>query len=214
MDRKQHWETVYDTKQSTDVSWFQAVPTRSLELIAQAGVTAVSRIIDIGGGDALLVDALLDRGHEHVSVLDLSGAALRRAQARIGARASSVSWLEADVTTAALPTGAYDVWHDRAVFHFLTDPIDRARYISTTTNAVRVGGTVIVATFALDGPTRCSGLEVAQYSPQDIGDVFGDDFTLRRGFADVHTTPSGAQQRFSYAVLQRVLPDGTTRVTP
>lgn len=213
MDRKQHWEHVYETKQPTDVSWFQAVPSRSLELIATSGVSATSRIIDIGGGDAVLVDALLDLGHERITVLDLSGAALRRAQARLGSRAANVTWIEGDVTTATLAEGAYDLWHDRAVFHFLTDPIDRARYISTATNAVRIGGTAIIATFALDGPTRCSGLEVAQYSPQDIGDVFGDDFTFVRGFVDVHVTPSGGEQRFSYAVLQRVALDGSVRAT-
>ena len=214
MDRKQHWETVYETKQSSDVSWFQLLPARSLELIAATGAGPGSSIIDIGGGDAMLVDALLDLGYKQITVLDVSGAALTRAQRRLGARAADVRWIEDDITAAALPSRAYDVWHDRAVFHFLTDAVDRARYIRMATEAVRVGGTVIIATFARDGPTRCSGMEVARYSPEDIAEAFGDAFALRRGLADMHTTPTGGQQRFSYAVLQRVWPDGSARAMP
>jgi SAM-dependent methyltransferase len=214
MGKKAHWEAVYETKASTDVSWYQPIPSRSLALLTAAGLSPATTVIDVGGGDSLLVDALLERGVRDVTVLDLSGAALRRAQNRLGARANDVTWLEDDITAAALPDAAYDIWHDRAVFHFLTDPVDRARYIRAATAAVRIGGMLIIATFALDGPTRCSGLEVAQYSPQDIAAAFGDAFTLKRGLADVHRTPAGAEQRFSYAVLQRVWPDGTTHPKP
>ena len=210
MGKKAHWETLYETKASTDVSWYQSTPSRSLELLTAAGLSPATTVIDVGGGDSLLVDALLERGVRDVTVLDLSGAALRRARARLGDRAAEVTWLEDDITAAVLPEAAYDIWHDRAVFHFLTDQIDRARYVRAATSAVRIGGMLIIATFALDGPTRCSGLEVARYSPQDIAAAFGDAFTLKRGLADVHRTPDGGEQRFSYAVLQRVLPDGTT----
>ncbi len=203
MNRKLHWETVYETKASSDVSWFQAVPTRSLELIAATGTTPSTAIIDIGGGDSSLVDALLQLGHQRVTVLDLSLAALERAQLRLGARAADVTWIEADITQAELPAAFYDVWHDRAVFHFLTAAEDRQRYVQTAAEAIRPGGTMIIGTFALDGPLRCSGLEVARYDPETLAAEFAPAFDLARGFADVHTTPWGAEQRFTFVVLVR-----------
>lgn len=203
MDRKEHWETVYETKQPADVSWFQPLPERSLALIAATGAGPTSAIIDIGGGDATLVDALLDRGHERITVLDLSGAALTRARKRLGTRASSVSWIEADITQAVLPANAFDVWHDRAVFHFLTEAEDRARYVTRAAASVHSGGALIVGTFALDGPTRCSGLEVARYSPDLLAAQFALDFALDDTVADVHETPWGAEQHFTFAVFRR-----------
>ena len=203
VDRKTHWEQVYATKQSAEVSWYQSQPTRSLELITEAGAGRDSAIIDVGGGDSTLVDALLDRQIGRVTVLDLSAAALARARERLGRSAESVTWIEADVTRAELPAAAYDVWHDRALFHFLTDAADRKCYAATAAAALRPGGTCIVATFASDGPTRCSGLEVVRYSPEALAQELGTAFVLRHGFADVHETPSGTEQRFTYAVLRR-----------
>ncbi len=203
MDRKQHWETVYETKQPTDVSWFQPLPARSLALIEAACAGPQSTIIDIGGGDAMLVDALLERGHTQLTVLDLSAAALARARARLGALASSVTWIEADITQATLPTDAFDVWHDRAVFHFLTTPDDRALYLKLATAQIRRGGALIVGTFALDGPTRCSGLDVARYSPDTLAAEFSSAFDLEQAVADVHATPWGAEQRFTFVVMRR-----------
>jgi SAM-dependent methyltransferase len=203
MDRKAHWEHVYAATQPDEVSWYQPEPTRSLELLAEAGVGPATAIIDVGGGDATLVDALLARGLGRVTVLDLSGAALARARARLGLLASEVEWREADVTRADLPAASYDVWHDRAVFHFLTDARDRRRYVDAAAEALRPGGTLVVATFAADGPTRCSGLEVARYTPEALAAEFGDRFTLVRGFGDVHRTPTGAEQRFTFVVLRR-----------
>ena len=204
MDRKAHWEDVYATRASDRVSWYQTQPTRSLELLVDAGVGPESTIIDVGGGDSTLVDALVERRLGHVTVLDLSMAALARAQARLGVRARDVTWLGADVTRAELQQHAYDVWHDRAVFHFLTERHDRERYTATAAAALRPGGTLIIATFASDGPTRCSGLEVARYSPERLATEVGDAFTLLRGFGDVHRTPTGAEQRFTYAVFRRL----------
>ena len=168
VDVKAHWEHVYRTKQPATLSWYQAEPARSLELIAGAGAGPDSTIIDVGGGDSTLVDALLSRGIGRLTVLDLSGAALDRARARLGALAERVTWLEADVTRATLPAGACDIWHDRAVFHFLTHAEARRSYIATAMRALRPGGSAIMATFALDGPTRCSGLDVVRYSPESL----------------------------------------------
>ncbi len=203
MQRKTHWESVYQTKPSDTVSWFEPVPTRSMALLTEAGLSTSSDMIDVGGGDSLLVGALLDHGVGHLTVLDISGAALGRAQARLGDRASGVTWIEGDITTLELPRAGYDLWHDRAVFHFLTAADDRERYVAAAAQAVRAGGVMIIATFAADGPTRCSGLEVARYSPEELAAQFDDAFVLRRGFVDSHRTPSGAEQRFSFAMLKR-----------
>ena len=203
MDRKRHWDGVYTTKQPTEVSWYQAEPVRSLELLAEAGAGPETTIVDVGGGDSTLVDAVLARGLGRMTVLDISGAALARGRARLGERAAEVTWIEADVTRAALPPHAFDVWHDRAVFHFLTEREDRARYAAVAAAAVRPGGTLLVATFAPDGPTRCSGLPVERYDAEGLARELGDAFTLVRGFGDVHRTPSGGEQRFTVAVFRR-----------
>lgn len=203
MDRKAHWEGVYTTKQLTEVSWYQAVPARSLELLRRAGAGPETTLVDIGGGDSTLVDAVLSEHLGRVTVLDISAAALARARERLGARAGEVTWIEADVTRVELPTRSFDVWHDRAAFHFLTQAEDRARYVARAAAALRPGGTLIIATFAPDGPTRCSGLDVAGYSPEGLARELGAAFVLQQGFADVHRTPSGAEQRFTFAVFKR-----------
>lgn len=203
MDRKKHWNDAYAAKSSTELSWYESFPIRSLELLIQAGAGPESEIIDVGGGDSTLVDTIVTRDLGHVTVLDLSRTALERAQARLGSRASDVTWIEADITTATLPRQSYDFWHDRAVFHFLTDLTDRRRYVAAAAAALRPYGILIVATFASDGPTRCSGLEVARYSHEQLAVAFGTEFRLLRDFASVHLTPSGAEQRFTHAVFER-----------
>ena len=203
MKRQLHWEQVYLSKRPDEVSWFQPRPARSLELIDAAGVSAGAAVIDVGGGDSTLVDALLSRGVGDVTVLDVSAAALERARLRLGDRAAEVTWIEADVTSAELPAAAYDVWHDRAVFHFLTDPAERSRYVALAARAVRPGGTLIVATFAPDGPARCSGLEVARYDADGLAREFAEGFALTSKLADVHRTPAGVEQRFTYVSLRR-----------
>lgn len=204
MDRKSHWETVYATKESDAVSWFQSVPVHSIEILESLKFGKRSTIIDIGGGDSTLVDTLIQKATGNVTVLDLSSNALERARSRLGPLASLVQWIVADVTNVSLPSAAYDVWHDRAVFHFLTSFDDRRSYVANARAAIRPGGHAIVATFAEDGPTRCSGLSVARYSPEGLAAEFGAGFVLARGFAADHATPSGSIQRFSYAVLERL----------
>ena len=198
MQTKTHWEEVYTANPATEVSWFQDHSPLSLRLIAETGVAPTGRIIDVGGGASTLVDDLLARHFEHVTVLDISAAALAVAQARLGARASQVSWLEADITTVALPHHYYDVWHDRAVFHFLTRAEDRQRYVLAVRHAVKPGGHVIVATFAADGPLRCSGLEVMRYSPGSLHAEFGEAFELVESAREMHETPFGTEQKFIY----------------
>jgi SAM-dependent methyltransferase len=204
VERKAHWEGVYASRQPTEVSWYQVEPTRSLELLRAEGAGSDTEIIDIGGGDSTFVDAVLAARLGRVTVLDISGAALARARARLGARAVEVEWIEADVTRVELPAQAFDVWHDRAVFHFLTRAEDRARYVATAAGALRPGGALLIAAFALEGPTRCSGLEVARYGPAELAWEFGEGFALERSFADVHRTPGGVEQRLTVAVLRSV----------
>lgn len=200
---KAHWETVYGSKAPTELSWYQPQPTRSLALLEQLGV-ASSAIIDVGGGASTLVDALLDRGAGKITVLDISRAALDLTRARLGARAASVEWIEGDITRADLGAGArFDVWHDRAVFHFLTDPDDRRRYVAAASHAIRPGGAALIATFSPQGPQRCSGLTVMRYDPEQLAHELGSEFSLERSAEELHHTPSGAEQAFTYAVLRR-----------
>jgi SAM-dependent methyltransferase len=203
MELKQHWETVYETRPVDGVSWFQPHAERSLSLIRQAGVPVSGRVIDIGGGASTLVDDLLDQNYRNLTVLDLSGAALAAARKRLGPLAEKVHWIEADITRCELPENAFDLWHDRAVFHFLTEPSARAAYVQTVLRAVKPGGHVIVATFAEDGPTRCSGLPVARYRPDELHAEFGAPFTLLRHEKESHRTPSGAVQSFLYCFCRR-----------
>lgn len=202
MDVKKHWEDVYTTKESTSLSWFQATPTRSLELIARTETPFNARILDVGGGDSMLVDRLIERGYSNLLVLDVSPSALERAKSRLGAGAGHIDWMESDIRATDLEPESMDVWHDRAVFHFLIEPQDRDAYIAQVRRAVRPGGYVIVATFAEDGPTRCSGLPVARYSAAQLHHAFGGDFRLTKSVREVHRTPSGGEQRFSYCLCR------------
>lgn len=203
VDRQQHWETVYRSKASDEVSWFQPHAASSLRLIHDTGIGLDASIIDVGGGASVLVDNLLDAGYRHLTVLDLSESALAEARKRLGARASQVSWLACDITQASLPANAYDVWHDRAVFHFLTDPADRARYVQQVLHAVKPGGHVIVATFGPGGPLQCSGLDVVRYAPDTLHAEFGAAFRLLRHETEVHQTPAGREQEFVYCYCVR-----------
>jgi SAM-dependent methyltransferase len=202
-DASVHWNAVYRAKRTDQMSWYQPLPTRSIELLLRNGATEESEIIDVGAGDATLVDALLERGFRHVTVLDISGTALERAQARLGARADGVTWIEADIRDAELPAGAFDVWHDRAVFHFLTRQDDRDRYVAQLASALRHGGILIMATFALEGPPQCSGLATMRYDASGVERALGHDFVLRESVTDVHRTPAGVEQAFTYAAFTR-----------
>jgi hypothetical protein len=202
--RQAHWEGVYTNKGENEVSWFQETPTPSLELIAQVGATPASAIIDIGGGASRLVDNLIDRGFEDVTVLDLSEASLETAIARLGSRATQAHWIIAD-STVWEPLKAYDIWHDRAAFHFLTEDCDRAAYVARLEQALKVGGYVIIATFALDGPERCSGLPVVRYDPVSLGKTLGRAFQLVDARRHAHATPCGLDQSFQFSVFRRCL---------
>lgn len=202
-DASVHWDAVYRAKRPDELSWYQPLPARSIELLLRSGASEESEIIDVGGGDSTLVDALLERGFHHVTVLDISRKALERAQARLGARAEGVTWIEADVRDAGLPAGAFDVWHDRAVFHFLTRQDDRERYVAQLAHALRHGGILIIATFALEGPPRCSGLPTMRYDARSLAGALGDEFVLRESVTDVHRTPAGVEQAFTYAAFTR-----------
>jgi SAM-dependent methyltransferase len=203
MDPKTHWETIYRTKDVHAVSWFQAEARRSLDLITSISPDRSAPIIDVGAGASVLVDNLLAAGYGDVSVLDVSEAALGISRDRLGSDSSRVKWIGADVLRAQLDEGAYAVWHDRAVFHFLTDASDRQAYVEQVRRAVRPGGFVLVATFAEDGPEYCSGLPVVRYSAEGLHSEFGSDFQLVRSEHEDHRTPGGAEQSFLYCLCRR-----------
>jgi ubiquinone/menaquinone biosynthesis C-methylase UbiE len=198
MQSRDHWEKVYTTKSTDAVSWFQPHADVSLDLIKTTGAGLDAAIIDVGGGASMLVDDLLANGYTDLTVLDLSAAALAAARSRLGTRAAAVKWMEADITRAQLPANRYDIWHDRAVFHFLTAAKDRAAYVQAVFRAVKPGGHVIVATFAEDGPDKCSGLPVMRYRADQLHHEFGESFALLRHRKETHHTPSGAVQQFVY----------------
>jgi len=203
LDSKGHWEAVYRTKRVDDVSWFQATPSISLELIGRVAPGPSARIIDVGGGASTLVDSLLERGYRDITVLDVSDTALAKVRARLGDDASRVRWLSSDALTVELPDARYDVWHDRAVFHFLIDSVDRDAYMTQVRRAVRPGGHVLIATFAEDGPTTCSGLPVARYSAEALRAEFGGGFEFVESVREQHRTPSGSLQPFVYCLFSR-----------
>jgi ubiquinone/menaquinone biosynthesis C-methylase UbiE len=203
MSLKSHWETIHQKKAPMQVSWYQEHALSSLQFIASTGVEKTGQIIDIGGGISTLVDDLIANGYKNISVLDISSAALQTTQQRLGSQAQAVTWLEADVTRAELPHLFYDVWHDRAVFHFLTQAVDRQRYIKMVRHAVKPGGHVIVATFALDGPDHCSGLEVMRYDPESLHNEFSTGFELINSMRETHHTPFGADQKFIYCYCRK-----------
>jgi SAM-dependent methyltransferase len=200
--RRAHWENVYTTKGERDVSWFQENPAPSLELIALAGLSEDASIIDIGGGASRLVDALAERHFRQVTVLDLSAAALELASARLGEKGAGIKWVAADITSWE-PTETYDLWHDRAAFHFLTDPADQSAYFERLKMAVKRGGVVIIGTFALDGPEKCSGLPIVRHDAASLSAHLGTDFNLIDSRRHDHATPWGALQRFQFSTFRR-----------
>jgi len=202
-NRQAHWQQVYKEKGEYQVSWFQDQPAISLELIEAVGAKPSSAIIDIGGGASRLMDALVDRGYGDLSVLDLSESATSIAKARLADRAAQVKWIVADVTQWK-PTRAYDLWHDRAAFHFLTRASDRDAYIDRLIKAVPSGGHAIIGTFAVDGPERCSGLPVVRYDAARLSAEFTPAFALLDTRRDDHKTPWGAIQHFQFSVFRRV----------
>ena len=198
MDPKAHWEKVYRTKQPNEVSWYRPHLEVSLQLIEEAAPNRDGQIIDVGGGESTLVDDLLIRGYRNLSVLDVSLTALDVAKERLGDRANRVNWLCGDITTFAFTLHQYNVWHDRAVFHFLTESKERAAYVRQVARAVKPGGHVIVATFGPEGPTQCSGLNVVRYDPTSLHSEFGTSFQLIKHVTELHQTPAGSIQQFTY----------------
>ena len=203
MDPHTHWEQVYRDKRPDEVSWYRPHLERSLEFIRSQHLPADARIVDIGGGASTLVDDLLAAGFRNLAVVDLAPAALGVGRERLGPRAAMVDWIEGDVTTPLFGDATVDFWHDRAVFHFLTDAAARAAYLAQVHRSVKPGGHVMVATFGLDGPERCSGLPVARYDAAGIHAVFGDAFVKVDEASEVHATPWGSSQAFVYCFCRR-----------
>lgn len=198
MDAAAHWETIYRTKASDAVSWYRPHLDRSLALIESASPDRRASIIDVGGGESTLVDDLLAKGYRNLTILDVSQTALDVTRARIGAPGGQIRWICADVTRVDLPAQSFDVWHDRAVFHFLTDPADTIAYVRLAARAVKPGGHVIISTFGPEGPTQCSGLDVTRYDASSLHGEFGDRFQLIESFKELHETPFGTKQQFLY----------------
>jgi len=204
-----HWENVYRSKPTDRVSWFQTRADMSMELIRRTGVPPEgARVIDVGAGASVLVDNLLDAGYRHLTVLDIAEPALEASKARLGERAGLVEWKVGDVTAVALPQAGFDIWHDRAVFHFLTREEDRRRYVAQVWNAVRPGGFVIVATFGPNGPLQCSNLDVCRYAPETLHGEFGAAYDLLDHRTEFHATPAGKEQEFVYCYCRRGFASG------
>lgn len=202
MEQQAYWEHVYQTRAAEEVSWYRPHLERSLELIRRSAPDLSDSIIDVGGGESTLVDDLLAAGYRDVTVLDISATAIEVAKMRLGSNAERVAWLAADITAVTLPRRRYDVWHDRAVFHFLTDLAQRAAYVRQVTRAIRPGGHVIVATFGPEGPQKCSGLDVARYDAEALHDEFGASFRLLESATELHDTPFGTVQQFVYCLCR------------
>jgi ubiquinone/menaquinone biosynthesis C-methylase UbiE len=198
----EHWNAVWTTRDAAEVSWFQTRADRSLQLIGALGPAAATAIVDVGGGASPLVDDLLAAGYGDITVVDIAAAALAQARARLGPRADQVTWVAADVRSW-VPGRHVDIWHDRAVFHFLTDPADRAAYVATASTTLQPGGYAVVASFALDGPEQCSGLPVRRYDAPALAAEFGAGFELVCSETETHRTPWDAPQQFTYVVLRR-----------
>jgi len=202
MNRREHWEKVYSRKSATELTWFQEKPEVSLSLIQSAKLPREAPILDVGGGTSRFSSFLVHDGHGDVSVLDVSGSALEIARTHLGERAGEVQWIEADLLEFD-PPRRWQLWHDRAVFHFLTSGEEREAYHQVLLRGLERGGHVIIATFAIDGPTKCSGLDCVQYSPESLGTFLGPEFELRQSVSEAHPTPSGGSQDFVYSWFQR-----------
>lgn len=198
MDQETHWEKIYRQKAADAVSWYRRHLEKSLALIERAAADSNASIIDVGGGESTLVDDLLVRGFKNLTVLDISQTAIDVTKKRLGPASEQVHWLVADITQAELAPGAYEIWHDRAVFHFLNDDNQRSSYVRQVMRAVRAGGHVVVSTFGPEGPTKCSGLEVVRYDADSLHDEFGTRFRMVESSTELHQTPLGTKQQFLY----------------
>ena len=204
VESKEHWENIYKTKSSKEVSWHKPHLDKSLELILSAGIDKNASIIDVGGGVSTLVDDLLEHGFKNIAVLDISSKALEVSKNRLGEKASQVEWFAADITQVSLKPNHYDLWHDRAVFHFLTLPQGRKKYVKAMNESLQSGGHLIIATFGMNGPLRCSGLEIVRYSPESLQAELGTGYQLLKHFSEVHHTPFGTTQEFLCCHFQKI----------
>lgn len=203
MQSKAHWEHVYQSKQVDQVSWFQEHAIQSLAMLHESGVGTRGAILDVGGGASTFVDDLLADGYRNVTVVDIAEAALSATRRRLGADAAHVQWVVGDVTQLSLAANAFDFWHDRAVFHFLTEEVERQAYVRAVLRSLKPGGYLMVATFAEDGPERCSGLPAMRYPPSALQGAFGEAFSLARHAREEHRTPFGTTQAFTYCLFRR-----------
>jgi 2-polyprenyl-3-methyl-5-hydroxy-6-metoxy-1,4-benzoquinol methylase len=201
-NRKTHWENIYQSKAATEVSWYQPTPETSLGFLSESNLPATAKIIDIGGGDSFLVDNLLDRGYHDITVLDISETAIQRAKQRLGERAGKVKWIVADVTDFK-PTEQYDFWHDRAAFHFLTQPDEISGYINTVNQFINLGGILVIGTFSERGPDKCSGIEIRKYSETDLTQLLTSNFERVKCITTDHKTPFGTIQNFTFCSFRR-----------
>lgn len=202
MDRKHHWEKVYAAKSPLEVSWYQTEPLLSLQLISNTGISKEAAIIDVGGGSSVLVDHLLQNGYQNISVLDISTKALSHARRRLGQQAEQVNWITADITEFS-PPQPYSLWHDRAVFHFLTSEQDQQKYVDVLQHGTKPGAHIIIASFAIGGPEKCSGLDIVQYDADKLCSVLGASFELVEQHSELHITPSNMEQKFNYYRFQK-----------
>ena len=201
-DRKIHWETIYQTKKPADVSWYQAKPITSLNFISELDMKKDAKIIDIGAGESCLADFLLEDGFSDLTILDISEEALEHARLRLGKKAENLKWITSDISNF-VPKEKYDLWHDRAAFHFLTDETQVQNYLKTLENSINPGGYVILGTFSEKGPVKCSGLEIKQYSIAEMSDLLSDSFQKLHCENIDHITPSGAIQNFTFCSFQK-----------
>lgn len=202
-DRKKHWEAIYNSKDTQNVSWFQPTPETSLDFIKELNIPLTAKIIDVGGGDSLLVDYLLDLGYKDVTVLDISEKSLENAKIRLGQQAEEVTWIVADIAEF-VPPAKYDLWHDRAAFHFLTDTKEIETYVLTVQHSLAPDGFMVIGTFSDQGPTKCSGIEIAQYSEPKLTALFTQNFSKIRCKKVDHETPSGALQNFIFCCFKKL----------
>lgn len=202
-DRKKHWENIYQTKELKDVSWFQPTPETSLDFFKQFNVPKTAKVIDIGGGDSFLVDHLLDLGYQDISVLDISAAAIDRAKQRLGERAKNVKWIVADAATFK-PNEKYDFWHDRAAFHFLTDEQEISNYLQTAQESINPTGVLVIGTFSEQGPKKCSGIEIKQYSETTMTDRLKKFFEKIKCITVDHKTPFDTIQNFVFCSFRKL----------